>query len=67
MITVYTRHGERIEVKYGAAVTFAPLPASSGETPALVLQVVTADGRVLAAFRKKELAGWNLGAAGADA
>ncbi len=67
MITVFTRHGARIEVRHGAAVAFAPMPGYEGETPALLLNVVSADGRVLAAFRKKELAGWDLSAAGADA
>jgi hypothetical protein len=65
MITVHTRHGEQIAIKHGAAVTFAPMPGREGETPALLLNVVSADGRVLAAFRKKELAGWDLSAAGA--
>ena len=66
MIVIFTRHGEQIAVKNGAAVTFAPMPAREGETPALLLNVVSADGRVLAAFRKKELAGWDLSMAGAD-
>ena len=66
MIVVFTKHGERIEVANGAAVTFAPLPGRDGETPALLLQVVSTTGTVLAAFRKKELAGWDLSAAGAD-
>lgn len=67
MVIVHTRHGERIEVKHGAAVTFAPMPGREGETPAMLLQVVSTTGTVLAAFRKKELAGWDLSAAGPDA
>ena len=66
MITIFTRHGERIEVANGAAVTFASMPGREGETPAMLLQVVSTTGTVLAAFRKKELAGWDLSAAGAD-
>ena len=67
MITVYTRHGERIEVAHGAAVVAADLPNRPGNDPAKGLSIVAADGRVLAVFRVVEVAGYDLSAAGADA
>ena len=61
MIAVILRNGSRVELPNGAAVVTVALPSVTGQpgdTPATAFQVVTADGRVLAVFRRKETAGY---------
>ena len=36
------------------------VPSSAGQHPALALQVVTADGKVLAVFRQAEVGGYSI-------
>ena len=67
MIVVFTKHGERIEVANGAAVTATHLPANQGCTQASALAIVATTGETLAVFRVAEVAGYDLSAAGADA
>ena len=60
MITIILRNGSRIELPNGAAVAPSTFPASPGETPAKALNVVTADGRVLAcSARRRSPATWS--------
>lgn len=67
MVVVHTRHGARIEVRNGAAVTATHLPANPGATPASALAIVATTGETLAVFRVAEVSGYDLSAAGADA
>jgi hypothetical protein len=60
MVTVHLKRGGSIEVKAGVAVAAAVFPATPGSTPAGALQVVTADGRVLAVFRTAEVGGYSV-------
>jgi hypothetical protein len=66
LIVVYTKHGERIEVKDGAAVTATVLPTHPGNDPASALAIVATTGKTLAVFRVKEVSGYDVSAAGAD-
>lgn len=67
MVIVHTKHGQRIEVPNGAAVTATTLPVNPGCTPAAALAIVATTGETLAVFRVAELAGYDLSTAGADA
>jgi hypothetical protein len=67
MITVYTKHGERIEIANGAAVVATELPTRPGNDPAKALAIVAPTGETLAVFRVAELSSYDLSAAGADA
>jgi hypothetical protein len=60
MVTVHLKRGASIEVKEGVAVAATTFPAIPGNTPALALQVVTADGKVLAVFRQAEVGGYSI-------
>jgi len=60
MVVVHLKHGGSIEVKVGVAVAATTWPAVPGNTPALGIQVVTADGRVLAVFRTAEVGGYSI-------
>lgn len=64
MIIVHLRRGGSLSVPHGAAVAGCTFPAAPGNTPAAALQVLTADGRVLAVFRQAEIAGYDVSAAG---
>jgi hypothetical protein len=66
MIVVHTRHGQRIEVRHGAAVIATELPNKEGNTPAKALAIVATTGETLAVFRVAEISGYDLSAAGAD-
>jgi hypothetical protein len=61
-VTVHLKRGASIEVKGGVAVAASTFPAVPGNTPALALQVVTADGKVLAVFRQAEVGGYSVDA-----
>lgn len=63
MIVVHLKRGSSIEITHGAAVAASTFPAAPGNTPAQALQIVTADGRVLAQFRTAEVAGYTVVAA----
>ena len=65
MITVYAKHGQRIEIRNGAAVVVTELPNKEGNTPASALAIIAATGETLAVFRVKEVSGYDLSAAGA--
>lgn len=58
MIAVILKSGARVEIPNGAAVTATTLPSRPGDTPAAGLEIVTATGRVLAVFRRTEIAGY---------
>ena len=60
MVTVHLKHGGSIEVKDGVAVAATVFPALRGNTPALGIQVVTADGKVLPVFRTAEVSGYSV-------
>ncbi len=66
MIGVFTRHGERIAIKHGAAVVATELPNRPGNDPAKALAIVAATGETLAVFRVVEVSGYDLSLAGAD-
>ena len=66
MISVYTKHGQRIEIKNGAAVVATELPTRPGNDPATGLAIVAATGETLAVFRVVEVSGYDVSAAGAD-
>jgi len=57
MVTVHLKRGSSIEVKDGVAVAATVFPALPGNTPALGIQVVTADGRVLTGSGTAEVGG----------
>jgi hypothetical protein len=59
-VTIHLKRGGSIEVKEGVAVAAATFPAIPGNTPALAIQVVTADGKVLAVFRVAEVGGYSI-------
>lgn len=59
-VTVHLKRGGSIEVKDGVAVAPSMFPALPGNTPALAVQVVTADGTVLAMFRQAEVGGYSI-------
>jgi hypothetical protein len=61
MVTVHLKRGGSIEVKEGMAVAATVFPALPANTPALGIQVVTADGKVLAVFRTAEVGGYSIG------
>jgi hypothetical protein len=67
MITVYTRHGQPVQVANGAAVVAVDLPSRGTDTPPAGLAVVAATGERLAVFRQAEVAGYDLSQAGTDA
>jgi hypothetical protein len=67
LIVVFTKQGERIEIRNGAAVTATHPPANPGATPSSALAIVATTGETLAVFRVAEVSGYDLSAAGADA
>jgi hypothetical protein len=66
VIVIHTRHGQRIEIPHGAAVTATELPTRPGNDPAKALAIVATTGETLAVFRVAEVSGYDLSAAGAD-
>ena len=58
MVIVHLKRGGSIEVREGDAVAPGTFPTTPGNDPAGALQVVTADGRVLAVFRTAEVEGY---------
>jgi hypothetical protein len=61
LIVVVLRSGARLEHPAAVAVVASTFPTMTGDTPAKALNVVTADGRVLASFRVAEVAGYSIG------
>jgi hypothetical protein len=59
-VTVHLKHGTPVKIDAGVAVAAATFPAIPGNTPAPALQVVTADGKVLAVFRQAEVGGYSI-------
>ena len=59
-VPVHLKRGSSIEVKEGVAVGATIFPAIPGNTPTRALQVVTADGKVLAVFRQCEVGGYSI-------
>jgi hypothetical protein len=61
MVTVYLRGGHPVTIPDGVAVAATDFPSKPGaDQVALGLAVVTADGKMLAVFRQKEVGGYSI-------
>lgn len=60
MIVIHLRCGTSLGVPNSVAVAPGTFPTQPGSQPAPALNVLTADGRMLASFRMAEVAGFTL-------